>query len=75
MLQIKHFTAQQKNQKKCQNFQFSRRAKWPWAGQNTRRPPAQPENYCQSKQTYFSYSLNKAFHSPEFQEKLFFTRN
>ena len=25
------------------------------AGQNTRRPPARPENYCESKQTYFSY--------------------
>ena len=45
------------------------------AGQNTRRPPARPENYCESKQTYFSYILDKAFHSPEFQAKLFFTRN
>ena len=45
------------------------------AGQNTRRPLARPENYCESKQTYFSYSLDKAFHSPEFQAKLFFTRN
>ena len=45
------------------------------AGQTTRRPPARPENYCESKQTYFSYSLDKAFHSPEFQAKLFFTRN
>ena len=44
-------------------------------GQNTRRPPARPENYCESKQTYFSYSLDKAFHSPEFQAKLFSTRN
>ena len=33
------------------------------AGQNPRRPPARPENYCESKQTYFSYSLDKAFHS------------
>ena len=45
------------------------------AEQNTRRFPARPENYCESKQTYFSYSLNKAFHSPKFQAKLFFTRN
>ena len=44
------------------------------AGQNTRRPPARPENYCESKQTYFSYILDKAFHLPEFQAKLFFTR-
>ena len=42
------------------------------AGQNTRRPPARPENYCESKQTYFSYSLDKAFHLPEFQAKLVF---
>ena len=45
------------------------------ARQNTRRPLARPQNYCESKQTYFSYSLDKAFHSPEFQAKLFFTRN
>ena len=45
------------------------------ARQNTRRPLAGPQNYCESKQTYFSYSLDKAFHSPEFQAKLFFTRN
>ena len=45
------------------------------AGQNTRRPLAGPQNYCESKQTYFSYSLDKAFHSPEFQAKLFVTRN
>ena len=38
---------------KMPNFQFS----------------ARPENYCESKQTYFSYSLDKAFHSPEFQAK------
>ena len=45
------------------------------AGQNTRRRPARPENYCESKQTYFSYILDKAFHLPEFQAKLFFTRD
>ena len=45
------------------------------AGQNTRRPPARPENHCESKQTYFCYSLDKAFHLPEFQAKFFFTRN
>ena len=71
MVQVKHFTAPQK----MPNFQFSRRAKWPWGGENTRRPPARPENYYKSKQTYFSYSLDKAFHLPEFQAKLFFTRN
>ena len=27
------------------------------------------------KQNYFSYSLDKAVHSPEFQAKLFFTQN
>ena len=44
-------------------------------GQNTQRSPARPENYCESKQTYFSYSLDKAFHSPEFQAKLFYAQN
>ena len=38
----------------------------------TQRPPARTENYCESKQTYFSYSLDKAFHLPEFQGKLVF---
>ena len=57
------------------NFQFSRRANWR-AGQNTERPPAEQENYCESNQTYSSCSLDKAFHLPdEFQVKLFFTRN
>ena len=42
------------------------------AGQNTQRPPVRPENYYESKQTYFIYSLDKAFHSPEFQAKKFF---
>ena len=51
---------------KMPNFQFSRRANWR-TGQ---------ENYCESKQTYFSCSLDKAFRLPdEFQAKLFFTRN
>ena len=60
MVQIKHFTAP----KKCQIFNFQD-VQTAMAGQNTRRPPAQPlENYCESKQTYFSYSLDKAFHLP-----------
>ena len=45
------------------------------AGQNTRRPTARQENHCELKQTYFTYSLDKAFHLQEFQAKLFFTRN
>ena len=45
------------------------------AGQNTQRPPARPKIYCESKQTHFSYSLNEAFHLPEFQAKLFSLRN
>ena len=46
------------------------------AGENTQRPPARTENYCESKQTYFSYILDKAFHNlPQFWAKLFFTRN
>ena len=30
-----------------------------------------PENNFESRQTYFSYSLDKAFHSPEFQANFF----
>ena len=48
MVQIKHFTALQK----MPNFQFSRRAKWPWQDKILGTPPARPENYCESKQTY-----------------------
>ena len=33
------------------------------------------ENYCESKQTYSGYSLDKASHFPEFQATLFFMRN
>ena len=69
MLEIKHLTAPQK-----MPIQFSRLANWPWREWYS-APPARTENYCESKQTYFSYSLDKAFHSPEFQAKLFFTRN
>ena len=36
------------------------------AEQNTQRPPTRPEKYFESKQTYFSYSLDKVFHLPEF---------
>ena len=60
---------------KTAKFSVFKTWKMALAGQNTRRPPARPENYCESKQTYFSYSLDKAFHSPESQAKLFFTRN
>ena len=70
MVQIQHFTLRKKRQ--IFSFQDVQMAV---AGQNTGRPPAQPENYCESKQTYFSYSLDKAFYSPEFQAKLFFTRD
>ena len=68
MVQIKHFTAPQKGP----NFQFSRRAKWPWRDKilgATQR--GQKIIVNQSK----PYSLDKAFHLPEFQAKLFFTRN
>ena len=60
--------------KKCQIFSF-KTCKMAVAAQNTRRSLARLENYCESKQTYFSYSLDKAIHLPEFQAKLFFTRN
>ena len=64
MVQIKHFTAPQK----LPNVQFSGRANWTWRDKILGAPPARPE-------TYFSYSLEKAFHLPEFQAKLFFKRN
>ena len=40
-------------------------------------PPPQRDQkyYCESKETYFSYSLDKAFHLPEFRAKLFFKGN
>ena len=69
-MQIKRFAAPQK----CLIFKFhdvqTGRGGWKYSGL-----PARPENYCESKQTYLRYSLDKAFHLPEFQRKLFFTRN
>ena len=62
MVQIKHFRAPQK----LPNFQFSRRANWQSRDKILGAPTARPENYCESKQTYFSYSVDKAFHLPEF---------
>ena len=58
------------------NFQFSRRANWPcW--ENILSAPQRGQKILvnQIKQTFFSYGLDKAFHLPEFQAKLFFTRN
>ena len=46
MVQIKHFTAPQKNAK----FSVFKTCKMAVAGQNTRRPPARQGNYCESKQ-------------------------
>ena len=70
MVQIKRFAAPQK----CLFFKFhdvqTGRGGWKYSGL-----PARPENYCESKQTYLRYSLDKAFHLPEIQRKLFFTRN
>ena len=60
--------------KKCLIFNFQD-LQTGRGGNDTQRPPARTENYCESKQTYFSYSLHKAFHLLEFQAKLFFTRN
>ena len=50
MVQIKHFTAPQKNAK----FSVFKTCKMAVAGQNTRRPPARQGNYCESKQDLFS---------------------
>ena len=74
VLSFTAFTANQTFYSAAKNAKFSvfKTCKMAVAGQNTRRPPARPENYCESKQIYFSYSLDEAFHSPEFQAKLFF---
>ena len=64
-----------KSAAKNAKFSVFKTCKMVVVGKNTRRPLARPENYCESTQTYFSYSLNEALHSPEFQAKLFFTRN
>ena len=70
--QIKHFTAPQK----ClifnfQDVQIGGRDKILSAPQRGKKIIVN-----QIKQTYFSCSLDKAFHLPdEFQAKLFFTRN
>ena len=70
MVQIKHFTAPQK----CQIFSFQDVQNGCGGTKySTRSPPARPENYCESKQTYFTYILDKAFHLQEFHAKLFFT--
>ena len=69
MLQIKHLTAPQK----MSDFQFYiRRAKWPWREKIFSGPQRGQKN-CESKETNFSYSLEKAFHLPEFRTKLYFT--
>ena len=71
MLRIKNVTALQK----MPNFQFFGPAIWPWPAKKNSCFLARPENNFESKQTCFRYSLNKGFHPPEFQAKLFFTRN
>ena len=57
MVQIKHFTAPQK----MPNFQFSRRAKWPWRDKMLGAPQRGQKIIVNPKQSYFSYSLDKAF--------------
>ena len=41
------------------------------AGQNTRRLPARPENYCESKQTYFSLVSIKPFTRQSLRQNYF----
>ena len=38
-------------------------------------PQLDQKYYCESKETCFSYSLDKAFHLPEFRANLFFKGN
>ena len=64
LLFASHFTAP----RNVPNFQFLRRVNWLGvAEQNTQRPTTRLENYCESNQTYFSYSFDNVFHLPEFQ--------
>ena len=61
--------------KKCLIFNFQD-LQTGRGGNDTQRPPARTENYCESKQTYSSYSLDKSFHLiARVSGKLFFTRN
>ena len=53
-------------------FQFSRRAKWPWRDKMLGAPQRGQKIIVNPKQSYFSYSLDKAFYSPEFQAKYFY---
>lgn len=69
MVQIKHFTAPLK----MPSFRFSRRANWQWRDKKLSAPQrGQTIIVNQSKPIFIVF---QAFHLPEFQSKLFFTRN
>ena len=57
---------------KMPDFQYSRRANWPWRDKILSAP--QQENYCESKQTCFSYSLdNQSFRQNYFLREIEWT--
>ena len=66
MVQIKHFTAPQK----MPNFQFSRRANWPWRAKILSAPQRGKKIIVNQ-----SKPILAIFHLPEFQANFFYTRN
>ena len=50
-------------------FNFQDLGNWLWGGTKYSARPARPENYFESKQIYFSVSVDKALNLPEFQAK------
>ena len=57
--------------KKCQIFSFQD-VQNGRGGTKYSAPPSAARKLLESKQTHFSNSLDKAFHSPEFQAKIIF---
>ena len=71
-MQTKHFTAPQK----MHNFQFTdeeKTCKLAVEVQSTQRAPEWPENYCESKQTYFKVVMvsTKPFTCQSFRQNYF----
>ena len=67
MLQIKHFTALQK----MPHFQDLQTGHGGTKYSVPPPPQRDQKYYCESKETYFSYSLDKAFHLQEFGQNYF----
>ena len=70
MVQIKHFTAPLK----MPSFRFSRRANWQWRDKIL-SAPQRGQNIIVNQSKPILVTVFQAFHLPEFQSKLLFTRN